>query len=127
VTTRPRVLLADDSPELLKAVSRLLSLDCDVVGTVDDGGALLAAAQRLQPHVIVLDLSLPHANGLEACRQITQAYPEIDVIVFTALTDPEVAQQSFAMGASAFVSKLATGHSLLPTIKRLCEDRPKDL
>jgi AmiR/NasT family two-component response regulator len=47
--------------------------------------------------------------------------------VFTALSDPDVAQQSFAMGASAFVSKLASAHGLLPTIRRLCEDRRKDL
>jgi DNA-binding NarL/FixJ family response regulator len=124
---RPRVLLADDSPDLARAVSRLLSSDCDVVGVIDDGSALLGAARQLRPDVIVLDLSLPNAHGLEACRQVTQAHPEIRVIVFTALGDPEVAQQALAMGASAFVSKLASAHDLLLTIKRLCEDRRKDL
>ncbi len=59
-STRPRVLLADDYPDLVKAISRLLSLDCDVVGSVTDGGALLEAVQRLQPDVIVLDVN--HAN-----------------------------------------------------------------
>ena len=62
-STRPRVLLADDYPDLVKAISRLLSLDCDVVGSVTDGGALLEAVQRLQPDVIVLDVNLaerPH-------------------------------------------------------------------
>ncbi len=125
--TRPRVLLADDSPELARAVSRLLSSDCDVVGIIDDGGALLEAARQLHPDVIVLDLSLPNAHGLEACRQMTLAHPEIRVIVFTALSDPDIMQQSLAMGASAFVSKLAFAYGLLPTIKRLCEDRRKDL
>ena len=75
LTTRPRVLLADDYPDILKAVARLLALDCEVVGTVADGGALLEAAQRLQPDVIVLDLSLPNVDGLEACRQIARAHP----------------------------------------------------
>ena len=122
VSTRPRVLLADDYPGMLKAVRRLLALECDVVGSVADGSALLEAAQRLQPDVIVLDLNLPNVHGLEACRQITQASPEIKVIVFTAMSDPEVEQRSFAVGASAFVSKLGHADDLRSTIKRLCVD-----
>ena len=122
LSTRPRVLLADDYPDMVKAVSRLLALDCEVVGTVTDGSALLEAAQRLRPDVIVLDLNLPHVHGLEACRQIRQAHPEIRVIVFTAMSGPDVSQLSFAAGASAFVSKLAFANDLLSTIKRLCPD-----
>jgi CheY-like chemotaxis protein len=116
------VLLADDYPDMVRAVSRLLSLDCEVVGTVTDGSALLEAAERLQPDVIVLDLNLPKVHGLEACRQITQVHPQIRVIVFTAMSDPDVTQRSFEVGASAFVSKLG-GDDLLSTIKRLCADR----
>ena len=69
---------------MVKAVCRVLALDCEVVGTVADGSAVLEAAQRLQPDVIVLDLNLPKVNGLEACRQITQVNPKMKVIVFTA-------------------------------------------
>jgi CheY-like chemotaxis protein len=116
------VLLADDYPDMVKAVSRLLALDCEVVGTVTDGSDLLAAAQRLRPEVVVLDLNLPHVHGLEACRQITQAHPEIKVIVFTAMGGPDVGQLSVAAGASAFVSKLEFANDLLSTIKRLCAD-----
>jgi CheY-like chemotaxis protein len=114
------VLLADDYPDMVRAISRLLSLDCEVVGTVEDGGALLEAAERLRPDVIVLDLSLPNVHGFEACRQITQAHPEIRVIVFTAMNDPDVRERSFAFGASAFVSKMAHG-DLLSAVKRLCD------
>ena len=56
---RPRVLIAEDHPGVAKAVCRVLALDCDVVGSVADGSAVLEAAQRLQPDVIVLDLNLP--------------------------------------------------------------------
>ena len=59
-------------PRVAKAVCRVLSLECEVVGTVADGIALLAAAQRLQPDVIVVDLNLPEVHGLEVCRQIRQ-------------------------------------------------------
>ena len=121
--SRPRVLLADDYPELVKAVGRLLSFDCEVVGSVADGSALLEAARRLKPDVIVLDLNLQNVHGLEACRQITQANPEIKVIVFTAMIEPGVRQQSFAAGASAFVSKMASVDELISTVKRLCVEQ----
>jgi len=121
LAVRPRVLLADDYPDMVKAVSRLLALDCEVVGSVADGGAVVEAAQRLLPDVIVIDLNLPNVSGLEACRQITHANPTAKVIVFTAMNDPELRQRSFDVGASAFVSKTAGDGSLLSTVKRLAE------
>ena len=119
VPKSPRVLVADDHPGMTRAVCRLLALDCDVVGTVADGRALLDAAQRLQPDVIVVDLNLPQVNGLEACRQITQANPDAKVIVFTAMDDPDLEQRAIEVGASAFVCKSAG--DLLSTIKRLSD------
>ena len=119
---RPRVLVVDDHPDMAKAVCRLLALDCEVVGSVADGSALLEAAQRLQPEVVVLDMNLPNVQGLESCRQITQAHPEMKVIVFTAMDDPDVRERSFAVGAAAFVPKLPHG-DLRSTIRRLCAER----
>jgi len=104
-----------------KAVCRLLSLDCEVVGTVADGSAVLDAVQRLQPDVIVIDINMASVSGLEACRQVKQAIPEAKVIVFSATNDPGVAQRALEVGASAFLSK-GTG-DLRSTIKRLCDDR----
>ena len=100
----------------------MLSLDCEVIGTVADGSAVLEAAERLQPDVIVVDLNLPHVHGLEVCRQITQVNPNTRVIVFSAMNDPDVKRRSVEVGASAFVSK-GTG-DLLSTVKRLCELPP---
>ena len=119
--SRPRVLVADDHPDVVKAVSRLLALACDVVGSVADGRDVLDAAQRLQPDVVVVDLNLPSVNGLEVCRQIAQAHPAMKVIVFTAMNDPDVRRRSFELGASAFVFKAGDG-DLLSTVKRLCAD-----
>ena len=99
MSTRPRVLLADDYPDMVKAVSRLLALDCEIVGSVADGSALLEAAQRLQPDVIVLDVNLPNVHSLEACREITRANPEMKVIMFTAMDDPNISQ-AFLRGRS---------------------------
>ena len=122
LSRRPRVLIADDHSGLVRAVSRLLGVDCDVVGSVGDGSAVLEAAQRLQPDVIVVDLNLPNINGLEVCRQITHRHPEMKVIMFTAMNDPDVRQRSFEVGASAYVFKMAGGGDLLSTVKRLSVD-----
>jgi len=72
-------------------------------GDVADGSAVLEAAQRLQPDVIVVDLNLPHVHGLEACRQLKQVKPEAIVIVFSAMNDPDLKQRSFEVGAICFV------------------------
>jgi DNA-binding NarL/FixJ family response regulator len=113
------VLLADDYPEMVKALGRLLALDCDVVGSVVEGSVLLETAERLRPDVIVLDVNFPNVRSLEACREITRTNPGTKVIMFTALDDPSLRREFFDAGASAFVSKLASS-DLLATIKRLC-------
>jgi CheY-like chemotaxis protein len=102
---RPRVLIADDYPGMVTAVTRLLALDCDVVGSVADGISLLEAAKRLQPDVIVLDVNLPKIHGLDACRRVLQANPKVKVVVFTAMIDPDIEQQFLDAGASAYLSK----------------------
>ena len=122
LSLRTRVLLADDYPDMVKAVSRLLELDCEIVGSVTDGRALLEAAQRLQPDVIVLDVNLRNVQSLEACREIRRVNPTTKVIMFTAIADPATSQAFLEAGASAFISKLAS-EDLLSTIKRLCIDR----
>jgi two-component system response regulator FimZ (fimbrial Z protein) len=117
--SRLRVLIVDDHPGLVRAVSRLLASDYDVVGSVADASGLLEVVQRLEPDVIVLDVNLPNGDGLNACRQITQVNPEMKVIVFTAGNEPEIKRRAFEAGASAFVDKLAREGDLLSAIKRL--------
>jgi DNA-binding NarL/FixJ family response regulator len=118
---RPRVLIADDHPEVTKAVCRLLAPDFEIVGTVADGGALLEAVQRLEPDVVVLDVNLPSVHGLEACRLLTRMIPATKVVVFSAMRESELSEALIEAGASAFVSKLASG-DLPATIRRLCAD-----
>jgi two-component system invasion response regulator UvrY len=121
LSVRPRVLIADDYPDIVTAVSRVLALDCEIVGTVADGSALLESAHRLQPDVIVLDVNLPNVHSLEACREIRRVNPAMKVIMFSAMDDPTVGQACVEAGASAFVSKVSSV-DLLSTIKRLCID-----
>src|SRR5262249_21574518 len=93
-TVRPRVLLADDYPGMLNALGRLLPPECDAVGRVEDGCALIEAAGRLQPDVIVLDLNMPNLNGLDACKQVLQADPGAKIIMLTAMIDDVVRQKA---------------------------------
>ena len=115
------MLVADDHPEVAKAVCRLLALHYEIVGSVADGSALLEAAQRLEPDVVVLDVNLPRVHGLEACRRLKTMSPAMIVVAFSAMSDPELSEALIAAGASAFVSKLASA-DLLATIRRLCAD-----
>ena len=119
-----RVLIADDHPGIVRAVTRLLALEHAVVGSVASCGALRDAIPALKPHVIVLDLHLADADGLQSCREITQTNPEIKVIVFTAADHPEVRRRAFEAGASDFVHKLASVNDLRTAVKRLETARP---
>jgi DNA-binding NarL/FixJ family response regulator len=92
------------------------------VGSVADGSKLVEAAQRLAPDFVVLDVNLPKVHTLEACRTITRLNPDVKVIMFTAMEDPNVSQAFLEAGASAFISKIASDN-LLSTIKRLSADR----
>ena len=72
---------------MLNAVSRMLSRDCEILGSVADGGAFLDTALRLQPDVILLDVNLLNVRSLEACREITRMDPGIKLIMFTPVGD----------------------------------------
>ena len=125
---RPRVLLADDHAGMLSALQRMLEPSCDVVGRVMDGRALLEAAGRYQPDVIVLDVTMPEIDGLEACRQIMVAAPNTRIVFLTADDDAAVRERALSLGASAFVVKYRAWEQLLPAIQRayLGSDAPAE-
>ena len=116
--TRPRVLLVDDHPGIVKALGRVLSPECDVVGVIADGREVADAAARLQPVVIVVDLNLPNVSGLDVCRQITQNNPRVKIIVITAMADDAIRDEALAAGASGFFHKSAA-NELIVAIRRI--------
>ena len=70
----PGILLADDNPTVIEAVSRMLTPEFEIVGTVGDGVSLVAAAQRLRPDVMIVDLFMPGLNGMEAARELKKLH-----------------------------------------------------
>jgi DNA-binding NarL/FixJ family response regulator len=120
---RPRVLLADDHALLLGALENLLSAECDVVGQVSDGRALLAAAETLKPDVIVLDIAMPVLNGLEAGRQIKRFLRSVKLVFVTMNEDPDLAAEAFRAGASGYLLKRSAAAELLTAIKQVMQGR----
>ena len=117
----PRVLLADDHSLLLTAYEKLLTGECQVIGQVTDGRALVAAADELKPDVIVLDISMPLLNGLEAARQIKQRLPDIKLVFLTMNEEPEVAAEAFRAGASGYLLKRSAGSELSTAIREVVQ------
>ena len=117
--TRPRVLLADDHLMLLDALKGLLEPAYSVVGLVREGRALLKAADRLRPDVVVLDIAMPHLNGLDAGRQLKKKMPTVKLIFLTMNEDPYMVREAFRAGASAFLLKQAAGMELTDAIAKV--------
>jgi DNA-binding NarL/FixJ family response regulator len=121
--SRPRVLLADDHTLLLGAFEKLLSEHCDVVGQVADGRALVAAAEELKPDIVVLDISMPLLNGLEAARQIKRKLPSTKLIFVTMNEDTDLAADAFRAGASGYLLKQSATSELMAAIRQVMEGR----
>jgi CheY-like chemotaxis protein len=107
VTEKPRlrVLLVDNNAEILEALESLLDPICSVVGLITDARTVIETVKRLKPDVVLLDISMPYVNGLEVCRQIKEAMPEIRVIILTAYGDNATRDTAYGVGASALVMK----------------------
>jgi len=111
-TTPPRVLLADDHTLVLEGFRRIVEQRCEVVGAVEDGRALLEAAVRLRPDIILLDISMPLLNGVDAGRQIKKLLPDVKLIFVTMHADPAYVSEAFKAGASAYLLKRSAAREL---------------
>lgn len=114
---KPRILLADDHRMVAEGLRGLLELDYDLVGIVEDGRALLEAADRLMPDVVVADVSMPLLNGIEAVRQLKKKNPDVAVVFLTMHMDVAYAASAFEAGAAGYVLKHSAPSELLTAIK----------
>jgi DNA-binding NarL/FixJ family response regulator len=115
----PRVLLADDHEILVDGLKSVLEPQYEVVGIALDGRALLEAAAKLQPDIIVLDIAMPELNGLDAARQIRQSMPKVKLIFLTVNKDPYIVKEAFRAGASAFLLKQSAALELTEAIRQV--------
>ena len=121
---RPRIILADDHMLLLEAFEKLLEPAFDVVATVSDGRALLKVVPELEPDVVVLDVSMPLLNGMDAARQLKEITPDVKLIFLTVNEDPGLAAEAVRVGASGYLMKNSAASELFQTIKWVLEGAP---
>lgn len=115
--TRPRILMADDHAIVLAGLRKLVEAEGDVVGMVEDGRALVEAAQQLRPDIVLLDISMPLLNGLDAARQISKLVPESKLIFLTMHATPTYATEAFKAGASGYLIKRSAAVELKQAIQ----------
>ena len=112
----PSVLLADDDPTVLEAVSRMLHSEFDIVATVRDGVSLVAEARRLNPEVMIVDLFMSGLSGIEAIRELKKQHFKGKAIFLTLYEDSCFVEEARALGAMGYVLKASADRDLLPAI-----------
>jgi DNA-binding NarL/FixJ family response regulator len=122
--TRPRVLIADDHEIVAEALRVYLGKTFDVIGLVADGRAMLEQSIRLQPNIVVADISMPLLNGLDAARRIREQAPHVKFVFLTMLDDLNLAAAALELGSVAFVLKCSGGLELLKGIEQILHGRP---
>ncbi len=112
MTARPRLMLADDHSLLCEGLRGLLEPDNEVIGIVHDGRDVVAEVERLEPDLVLLDISLPGKDGLTLARELRERRPEQRIMILTMHAERLYADEALRAGARAFVLKLASGSEL---------------
>jgi DNA-binding NarL/FixJ family response regulator len=120
---RVTVLLADDHAIVVEGLRRVLETQYQVVGVVADGLALVEAAEKLSPDVIVADISMPLLNGIEAAREIRTANQRIKIVFLSMHPDVVYVSEALQAGGSAYVLKSSAGVEILKAIGEVLQGR----
>jgi len=113
---RPRIVLADDHPELLVEIGRCLAVDFNVLCSVSEGFSLVKAASELKPDVVISDIGMPGLTDIEACRQILQGGFSKSAILLTMYDEPELVRSALEAGIRGYVLKVDAGEELISAV-----------
>jgi len=111
-----RVLIADDHTLVAEMCRKLLEREFEVVGIVSNGRAMVQAAAELRPDVIVVDITMPILNGLDAGQQAKKLLPAVKLVFLTMNRDIELAAEAFRRGASAYLLKICSASELVTAV-----------
>ena len=114
---RPTVLLADDHRMFAEGIKVLLAPEFELLGVVEDGQALLEAAKRLKPDVVVADITMPRLNGIDATTRLKQMDDRIRVVLLTMHAEVAFVRRAFDAGASGYVLKHSAPEELIAAIR----------
>jgi len=120
---RPRVLLADDHVLVAQALKALLAGEFDLVAVAEDGRAMVEAVTRLQPDVLVADISMPDLNGIDALPRVKAASPVTRVVFLTMHNDVSYARRALEAGASGYVLKHSAPEELILAVRSALQGR----
>ena len=118
-----RVLLADDHKFITEGLKSILEPEYEVAGTVEDGQALVREAGRLRPDVIVVDISMPKLNGIDAVRKIKEDGNDAKVVFLTMHPDVAYASRALEAGGDGFVLKHSAPEELLFAIEKALDNK----
>lgn len=109
--------MADDHALVLAGLRKLLEAECDIVSVAEDGRTLVNVAESLRPDVVLLDISMPLLNGIDAARQLRKVSPNSKVIFITMHADSDYVREALLAGGSGYLLKSSAGSELLPAIR----------
>ena len=120
-----RILLADDHKVVRQGTRALLSTipEWEIVGEADNGRDAVALTAELKPDIVILDITMPELNGLDAARQIKRKFPEIEILIFTAQETEKLVHDVFDSGARSYIMKTDAADHLIDAIKALSEHK----
>ncbi len=118
-----KILIAEDHKTVREGVKLLVNAqpDMEVIGEADNGEDAIADAKRLDPDVIIMDISMPHVNGLQAAKRIRASCPRIKILTLTRHTDDGYLQQLIAAGANGYVLKQSAPSELIKAIRTVAD------
>jgi DNA-binding NarL/FixJ family response regulator len=114
---KPRVLLADDHTLVLEGFKKLLEEHCELVGTAEDGRALVDLATKTHPDLILLDISMPLLNGIDAAKKLKKLLPDVKLIFVTMHADTAYINEAFKAGASGYLLKRSAAKELVQAVQ----------
>ncbi len=120
------ILLADDNPRVRESLRELLSMEKDlsVIGEATNGSEAVTMAGGLHPDIVLMDISMPLMNGLEATRLILQDRATTKVLILSSHDDDAYVQRSIALGASGYIVKQSDPRELPHAIRHACQGKP---
>ena len=120
-----RILLADDHKIVFDSLRSLLDRqpDMQVVGGAEDGRLAVAQVHELKPDVVIMDVTMPNLNGIEATRQITSQYPETKVVALSMHSDKQFVTGILSAGASGYLTKNCSFDELVKAVRLVAENK----
>ena len=120
-----RILLVDDHPVVRHGLRALLGLqpDWEVIDEAEDGSEAVDKVQRLNPDVVLLDISMPKMGGLEACRLIRETAPQCEILILTQHDSPQMLREALYAGARGYVMKSHAARDLLDAVEAVSQHK----